>query len=692
MVIHALASFLALIIALNTWGWHLPWLGLVLGLAWLSVTSWLVGGRLGGLTANPEERLAWGVIVSLIVVSIVGTVLFYLNLFSAYTLAGLIVLLPWFGKISFIPHQSPPETTNDQQPAARNQWLIILLTLTYLSLTLITWLTISASHTAEAIRTPWAVVPGGVFLLYGLTAFALLWLTRYLKHPLWLTPFYLLSLSVLVLIYPLGFGFDTFIHQASEKLLALTGTINPKPLYYLGQYSLTTFLAQALHLPLEHVDAWLVPGLASVTIPLAFTHLARQLKLQRPWLVLLGVLPLGFALSAFTYTTPQGLSYLWALLTFILLAARRLGASVPRFIPWLAGLATLAAHPLTGLPVLGALGLWWVTDYGGKLKHQRRAWWLAATAGALGVPLAFVLLSWLKPSAAGIAFSSNLLQNITQLGSNIAWHLPFLPRFVDLPDAIYLWGRPLILLFLILAAVGFWQAKAEHQRLRLLAQLAALPLISYLLLALFATFPNLPPNEQDFYTVRLWELALLALWPLALWGAYRLGNTVLQRLRHPTTWTAAGTLILTASFYLTFPRLDVWHRDTAYNTTPYDIEAVRLVAAQSDSAPYVVLANQAVAAAAVREFGFTHYYTGHFYYPLPTGTNPLYQVYLNAAERGLPTRDIISRAAELGVPQVFLVLNRYWADYDTLHQVAQGEADAWWEVAEGRITVYRYDF
>ena len=261
-----------------------------------------------------------------------------------------------------------------------------------------------------------------------------------------------------------------------------------------------------------------------------------------------------------------------------------------------------------------------------------------------------------------------------------------------MPDAIYLWGRPLTFGFVILAALGYWLARKKYKSVSFMAEVALLPAISYVILALFANFPNLPPNEQDFYTIRLWDITLLLLWPLVLLGIYWLAKKITEHWRHNFTWLIAGSLLLTASFYLTYPRFDIYHHDTAYNTTTHDIAAVKLVDEQAEGAPYVVLANQAVAAAAVREFGFARYYGNHFYYPLPTGTNPLYQVYLNAAERGLPTRDIISRAAELGVSQVFLILNRYWADYDALQAMAQTEADAWWEVAQGRLTVYRYDF
>lgn len=689
----SLATLAVLLIGLNHYGWQVEPVGWVVGAAWLILTSYLIGGRLKGLADGPLERTIWGLITTLAVVGVTGTVTFYLGEYTMGVIWTLGALLPWLGKSTLAPRNSPIETASDQEQVTKNKWVVGLLILIHLSLTLATWLLLIGSGTAEAIRTPWAVVPVGVFALYGLAALVILLLARYLKHPSWLTPFYLLSLGLLPLVYTLGYGFDPFIHQASEKLLATAGTISPKPLYYLGQYTVVTFLHRLMGLPISTIDTWLAPALASLALPLAVTKLTRAFTQARPWRLLLPLAPLALTLPIFTYTTPQGLSYLWALITLLLVASRLMNTSLPRWLPWLFSLSAVACHPLTGLPLLGVVGLWWVLFEKPELQARRWLKYVLAAAIGFSVPAAFTLMSWLKPSAASLRFNPNVLGRLGQLGQNLVGELPILPRFVDLPDAVYLWGQPISLIFILLSAAGFMYAKRIRPQLRFFAWVAALMALGYLILALFATFPNLPTNEQDFYTARLLELAFLSLWPLALAGAYLVAKWIVQRLPTPLAWSVGGALLFTASWYLTYPRLDAWHRDTAYNTTHYDAAAVQLVEIKAEGAPYVVLANQAVAAAAVREFGFSRYYAGHYYYPLPTGTNPLYRVYLNAAERGLPTREVVAEASHAaGVPQVFLVLNRYWADYITLVSAAQNEADDWWEVDDGRLTIFRYDF
>jgi hypothetical protein len=340
------------------------------------------------------------------------------------------------------------------------------------------------------------------------------------------------------------------------------------------------------------------------------------------------------------------------------------------------------------------LALAWVTfDVPHETPWRKKALAGAAAAVALVVPASFVLFGLLKPGAASLALNHDLLGSLQSIGQDVASRLPFLPPFVNLADAVYLWGRPLVLVFVILAALGYYSARRDVPKLQLFGVAWALLTASYLVLKLAARFPNLPPYEQDFYTVCLWDLALLCLWPLVLVGAYHLGRFAWHKVASPLPIVLAEALVLTASFYLTYPRLDAWHRDSAYNTTPADAETVKLIDQAAGGAPYVVLANQAVAAAAIREFGFTHYYAGNFYYPVPTGTNPLYPVYAAATESGTPTRAVVVRAAELaGVNQVYLVLNRYWADFLKLAPIATKAANQYWSVADDRVQVFRYDF
>jgi hypothetical protein len=143
--------------------------------------------------------------------------------------------------------------------------------------------------------------------------------------------------------------------------------------------------------------------------------------------------------------------------------------------------------------------------------------------------------------------------------------------------------------------------------------------------------------------------------------------------------------------YVSYPRYDAYELVRSFNTSRYDIEAVRFIEADAKGDDYVVLANQAVSAAAVREFGFRKYYDGNFFYPIPTG-NKLYQTYLSMVYQ-MPSKNTARRALELtGVSTVYFVLNDYWHEAERLKEEASREADASFNIGNEKITVFKYQF
>ncbi|MFH1111901.1 MAG: hypothetical protein V1712_02420, partial [Patescibacteria group bacterium] len=333
----------------------------------------------------------------------------------------------------------------------------------------------------------------------------------------------------------------------------------------------------------------------------------------------------------------------------------------------------------------------WLVEKNGPLMTWLKS--ITALALVLVIPAAFLFFSQVTTSGASVQISGNILKSLPILGQQMLSALPILPAYIDLLDLLYLGAGFLSLAFLFLAGWGLYKANLFNPRLKLFAYCFALLTASYLLMKLFFIFPYLAANEQNFYTQRVWELSLLFLWPLVMIGIYDLW----QRFWNKGESIRLVMIIivifgLTSAWYLTYPRHDLYHKDTGYNTTSVDIEAVKLINNDAQGQAYLVLANQAVSAAALSEFGFAHYYAGHLYYPLPTGINPLYQIFLEAVEQQTPQRDIIKQAYEItGVSRVYLVINQYWADFDELTNIARGEANQ--ELIENNQTaIFRYDF
>lgn len=105
---------------------------------------------------------------------------------------------------------------------------------------------------------------------------------------------------------------------------------------------------------------------------------------------------------------------------------------------------------------------------------------------------------------------------------------------------------------------------------------------------------------------------------------------------------------------------------------------------------YIVLANQAVSAAALKTYGFETYFNGDvFYYPIPTG-GAMYELYLKMVNLG-PTHQRAVEAMDLaGVDTAYFVVNDYWFLADKIIENAKREADDWVVIDNGATTVFEF--
>ena len=163
--------------------------------------------------------------------------------------------------------------------------------------------------------------------------------------------------------------------------------------------------------------------------------------------------------------------------------------------------------------------------------------------------------------------------------------------------------------------------------------------------------------------------------------------------------TAFLTFLVTVSFYFSSSRHNDYEIGRSFSVSDTDIKTVHQIAAKATSDDYIVLANQIVSAAALREFGFKKYYKQqisptdkeHFYYAIPTG-EALYQFYLEMVY-DKPSRQTADKAAKLvGVNEVFLVLNDYWTNFEKNIQNAMANADEYFVIDGGKVYVFRYVF
>lgn len=581
------------------------------------------------------------------------------------------------------------------------------------------------ARTGEALRSPWVVISplflGAVFIAH--SSALVLALTQPLRR--WQTlaigsTLVALATAIVPIIYKVGYGFDPFIHQTTVARILQFGAVDPKPLYYLGQYGLEAILATISHLPLSLLDAWLLPIIAIIALPIIISYALEDVafgfkvgdvlpgtpsapagpnhkaedvtgwgggRTHTFMLATLTALPLTW----FINTTPQGLANL-ILLAIIFLASLPDDASYHKRKPLLGFLAftALVIHPLAGLPALTFLAF---REAAFKTRAKQIFLILAGLAFLFAIPAALALktsgaaataaitnttlsaqqalpFSW--PNIAtrfnlwlDLAYSYHIIIPLLLIVGGLFTYLPF-PRYRQAANALWI-------SFLLLFAIG----------LSVSTYVPATALIAY---------------EQGAYGTRLMELSFLFLLPLLIpllikfWERLVAAPKTLQLF-----WILIIAALGTAGCYLTPPRFDNYAFDRGYSTSEHDIAAVKKIDKLANGRPYAVLANQALSAAALREFGFAHYFTALspgaepiFYYPIPTG-GPLYNQYLKMVYTQ-PSQAIIDETrALIQTDLVFFVLNDYWFNAKSIKAQTESIASSQTEIGNGKVTIFEFD-
>ncbi len=634
-------------------------------------------------TTGYYSTISFGFLLLLSFWVIAGSIIYYIYAFPAL-LALFVLLLPAIG----IPHIFP------KLPLFSIKNVISLFFFIGIGAWLLSIL--SSSATTEAIRSPWDVVPplffAGVFLsvLGGVTT-----LSKKKYHALSLPILLFVALpmlSVTILVYPLGFGFDPFIHEAAGTIIAEDGVLYPKTPYYIGQYVLVQIFHASTHLPLAVIDKLLVPFLTLlVLIPLAIrwlTHYAHTASQKTSMAPALGVLTLFVAPYFFLiFSTPQHLSYLFFLITLLTVLTART-PSKQQHLAWLPALATLFIHPLAGIP----LCIWLFAMI--LQKYARRTSVGVVISASIILPLLFLLQGFINQDKSVIlqypAFSFPTFEKWLLAIRELHFFLP-----LDFATHYSSIATGLVFIFTFIGIAALLKKKViEHSHFAHFVYLFFILLINFLILRFFLTFSYLINYEQLSFTNRLLDLLFISFLPFAMIGFYQAAT----RLRYMPKLVQIFSFIviaamLTASTYTTYPKNDAYAKGRNINTSAADFSAVAWINERAETDNYIVLANQAVSAAALRTYGFKRYSITPqgelFYYPIPT-SSPLYQLYLDFVYTD-HTRAPAQQAMKLmHTTEVFIVINDYWTDAKNIIKKATPHADEVMTLEDGRVTIFRY--
>ncbi len=611
------------------------------------------------------------------IIIIPGSIIYYFYQINSYVISILVVLI--FGLSTFFWYKSDTPLLKPHIPKLKLTFLEFLTMVSYLiSIGFILFILIK-SRSDIAVRTPWALIDKRIFVLYFTSTFILIvlfWQTK--LNSFWQKTFlsmhFFVSFCVAFIVYKLGFGYDPFIHQKTVEIISQDGFISPKPLYYLGQYTLEVLVHKLFLIPIDWIDRLFVPVLAAISLP---SIIIFSIKKINPIAVLIF---LAIPYSFLAFTTPQNLTFFFSLL-LIFLAYRFL---IYKDISWiwlgLLSLIILTIHPLTGLPMLLFSLALLIFRYKASNLISKISKTLYLILSAIIIPFAFVLLNLTRGYQINFRFDWNV---ITSDLSSFFQNMFYLKNnFRQIYDLIYFYGLNLkffIIISIIVFLILFWKKGSQMFGHKIKTQpkhLAAIFLgsfiitgINYLILKNFFVFEELIYYERSDYALRLITLMFLFLIPLILIFISKLIDFKNKRKIIVISIFILLSLIISASFYLSYPRYDNIQASRALNVSKYDFNAVRYIA-DNENLPYIVLANQNTSVAAIKLYGFEPVYNNYFYYPIPTG-DELYQIYLKMVN-DQPRIEYINEAKQLTrISTVYFVLPKYWDNFNQIKSAAE---------------------
>ncbi len=612
------------------------------------ITAYLTGKKFFPSHAWWQELVVGGVITTASYTVVLTIVFYFTTLSTTHYLAIFLfvsALLLGLSKKTPLPnlrnlHLSLPPIS------------LYLYTAYALSLGVVLYLLITAGTTAPTHSVWLHLTPLFWIALVGATA-TLFALFAYHKGPsilIALSAYSFVIINIANLVYRIGFGYDPFVHQATEQLLLQTGTITPTPLYYIGHYTLVTFLHTLTHLPLHLIDRFLPSLLFAVTVPtILYTVITKYFSASAEKIAVATASILAIPALLLVTPTPQASSLVFGVITMALMLLYAHDTRPSLGVITLCGVATFALHPITAFALV-PIGIGVLLFKHTNLSHTFNSI-ITFLLAIVVYPTIFYLASSLTPNTITLA-----LPDLSRLSVIL---FPF-ARHYTLLDLVYLAGNA-ILPLVILAQLGYL-TRTKKKRVITLTALSSLGLfLSAVIMQVTFVFTALVSSEQSFFTQRILLISAYLGLP-ALWH-YITSIEVHTLLRR--TLCGVMALLILISVYLSYPRFDDYDNTQFISVSQSDSDAVHLIRSLSDNP--LVLANQMTAVTALKEFGFTYSITlpsGEeiFRYPIPTGQH-LHTLYQELITLGDTEKTLATIREFTGEADLFLVVPTYWRTY-----------------------------
>jgi hypothetical protein len=639
-----------------------PIIGIIFGVFYL----WLNSKKISDIFAENLHkglRNVIGLITILAYISIVYTLSYHIYEINSWVFIFILISIPLIIEIlSKNFHTSHYFFNNFNINLLRpNKLRRSFLPLAVFFLDIILLIVLFKRASLGIIRSPWELVSYKfwlVFLISNLCLAGSLIDKKSYKNILLISWHFLFLASIAIILYPLGYGYDSFIHSAALRTIAETGTLEPRLFLYIGQYGLSFFSHSLFQISLVNANKILLPFLFALLWPSALFYGLRYglaWTFQNSYLATLWSLFIGFGFAIMT--TPQSLSYLFAAI-FVFLLPEFNRRKISLYFAFLISLMTITIHPLVGVPLFSFSVLLFVWRQPKNLLWAKIIKPLIYIISSVILPALFAIYQRLDGIAWSNIFNFKLwplfeIPNVTYLSS---YSFPL--------DMLYNIQENKVWIYILVTLIGLYFIFRENKILffkRLLTFVAIL-IANYLISAIFLSFNLQIDYQKSDYINRISYLISLFLLPIFLTTLYFIFNHSLKNNSKIQKIFILITIVISISFstYFSYPVYDKHGNSKSFNVTSTDLETIKLIEENSNNENYIVLANQMVGAAAIDTFGFAHYYNDNFYYSMPLGTANIYQNYLSMIEDNASREEALLAMDKAGVDKLYFVVNNYW--------------------------------
>lgn len=584
------------------------------------------------LLARQSQNWLYAALASLAWLSIIGTFFYYTYKLSDLTIFISVATLPLAFRWLKLP--------KSQKEHHSSLITGILATILFGLLAIVFWI----GRTGETIVSPWPQVHPIFFVLF----FALAGIAFLKNSKLTTILLAVAASSVALFIYKNGFGFDAFTHQAAETYIRLHGAITPKTFYYIGHYALVVIINALTNIPIATVDSLLVPVMAlGLLATVAYQNLQK-------YAALFLLLPFSY----FILTTPFSL----ALALFVILLFIQMQAAPLRLQLFLA-LSTFCIHPIVGVPAL--FTVLWLAIPNDKKNYKI----LLGLLGAVALPILFITVGKFSPH-----------------WPTFDWPIIFDRRYDFWLDLVHLFD---IAIVPAIVMAGWY---VTHRRYGNHLALFFIFAASGILTKTLVIFPNIISYEQDSFADRLLSISLFFLFvPLLGWLKEKISTIQFSSRLAKGLFFAGLAIAICFGTYVSYPRKDIYAIGKGWSVGEADFHAVEKIEADAGGVPYIVLANQATSAAALKTFGFRYIKQSgdeFFFYPLPT-SGRLYQYYLDLVYGRRGRAALLDALQYANVHQGYFAVSNYWWNAAKIKKEALTWADGSFDIDDGKITVFK---